>query len=213
MGPVAIGLLLTMGLALACGGGGKAPPADPTQPSAGTDPTPTAQEPAVPADPSEAAYAAWLTSRGKSTDGITRGTPPGAADSGWSFFFVKGAPGQKGSPAAVGPDGQVVAGKDPAHWGELMAATDDVAALHDQIGWLHGAWGSLRLDQPVAGSVFKKYPDADGIAADPIREELPDGVRFVGWYFEAPAMTPFRFTVTSTGGETAFERTKLADAK
>ena len=172
-------------------------------------PPPPAPAEAGPVDPSspKGRYAAWLESRGRPTDGIKEGTPPGAGT--YAFFFLGPAPGVKTDAAAVGPSGIVAPGM-PDGWREFLLSAPP-EKIHEQVAWLNGAWGALAPDTAGAASVLKKHPAAEAHLTPPERSEEGDVVRFTAWYFEPPAMTPFRHSITASPASTDFQRTRLSD--
>lgn len=180
------------------------PPGPPPPPGSGPPPSGDAG-PVDPTSP-KGRYAAWLVAHGKKADPIVEGRVPGGT---WSLFFVGGAPGAKSDPAAIGPDA-IVAPRVPEGWAAFLASSPP-ESLHEQVAWLHGMWGALVPDSPSATSVVAKFPAVEPHLAPPLREEIDGGLRFTAWYFEPPAMTPFRFTITATASGTEFQRTKLSD--
>jgi hypothetical protein len=183
----------------------KPPPA----PKPGPPPAPGAAVDDGPPDPASPAgrYLAWLDAKGVTSPTVDTWRPGGTGD--WRFMWVKTSPGQKGHPAAVGPDHIVVAG-DPAGWAQLLGSAP-ADALHRRVAWLNGSWGAVAPDSPVAESVLRKHPTlADHLTA-PSLVASDTGQTFTGWFFEPPAMLPFRLEITAVGDEVTFDRKTLAE--
>lgn len=163
-------------------------------------------------DVQRAAYEAWLAENGHAASAIKEGTPPGQSSGSYRFFFTSAAPGHKSNAAAVGPDGTVVAPSEPQGWHDYLGRTE-ARWVHEQVGWLHGMWGTLAPKSPGSAGVFHQHPTVEPLVSEPVVSG-DDGQRtFHGWYFEPPAMMAFELEIETTPSTASFTRRAAPEPK